>query len=99
MKAFETEAIKKTASRVPVRKLISLGCSIDLSLPFPGIGTKCQMPDSIAVSGSSHQKQIVPCVFFKQADLSSYHQLTVFSGFITTHIQVGTSCGGHLPQP
>lgn len=83
MKAFEREAIKKTASTVPVRKLISVGCSVDLSLLFPGIGIKCQMPDSIAVSKSPHQKQIFPCVFFKQADPSSYHQLTVFSGFIT----------------
>lgn len=83
MKAFEREAIKKTASTVPVRKLISVGCSVDLSLLFAGIGTKCQMPNSIAMSGSPHQKQIFPHVFFKQADLSSYHQLTVFSGFIT----------------
>lgn len=71
MKAFETEVIKKTASKLPVRKLISCGCSIDLSLLFPVIGTKCQMPDSVTVSRLPHQKQIFPhVVFFKRADLS-----------------------------
>lgn len=64
MKAFETEVIKKTVRKLPVRKLISLGCSFDLSLVFPVIGTKCQMPDSITVSRLPHQKQIFPHVFW-----------------------------------
>lgn len=77
MEAFGTEVIKKTASTLPVRKLISLVCIIDLSLLFPVIGAKCQMPNSVTPR-LPHQKQIFPhvlfgvvCFFFKQADLSS----------------------------
>lgn len=64
MEAFGTEVIKKTASTLPVRKLITLVCIIDLSLLFPVIGAKCQMPHSVTPSRLPHQKQIFPHVLF-----------------------------------
>lgn len=63
MEAFGTEVIKKTASTLPVRKSISLGCIIDLSSLFPVIGTKCQMPNSVTLARLPHQEQIFPVLF------------------------------------